>query len=126
MTHNAYRILLIGYMVALLVVTYLWIFKIIQQYLYELRNRLLDIQRANSEGVISLTELALMASNNMDTTSISELDIPEGLINYIESLQSGLSFSPKALFLCYKAIVKEIEPKVIRWEKEILRVKVNC
>ena len=126
MTHETYGILLIGYMVALLVVTYLWMYKIIQQYLYEMKDRLLDIQRSNSDGIISLAELALMASNNIDTTSISELDIPEGLIDYIESLQSRLSFSPKSLFLCYKAIVKEIEPKVIRWEKEILRVKADC
>lgn len=111
--------------VAYLLLTYLWICKIVQQDLYELEDRLLNIQLEVSSGTIALTELALIVNDNGDTLSISTSDIPEGLIPLVKTLQKDFSFSPKHILLCYKTIVKNIEPKLNRWEKEIKKIKKN-
>lgn len=111
--------------IAYLLLTYLWICKIVQQDLYELEDRLMNVQSEVLKGTISLTELALMVNNNIDTSSISDYSLPEGLIPLVRSLQKNFSFSPKHILLCYKTIVKNIEPKLNRWEKEIKRIKKN-
>lgn len=103
-------------LIAYIFVMYLWICKITQQELRDLLQRIVNIQSAMSSGEIFLTELILVASDN---SIASEIDTPEGLISWIESLQKNFSFSLMYQFNCFKVIIKYIDPRITKWEKEL-------
>ena len=111
-----------GCIIAYIFGMYLWQCKIVQQELRDLQFRLKNIQYSISLGIITLPELILLAS---DTSNVSELDTPKGLIEQLESMQKSFSFSLKFQYHCIRNITHNIDPRIRKWEKEIKKLVNN-
>lgn len=118
--------------VAWVVLAYVWMTKIIYQYLIELRKRLETIQEESETGVISLTELILLsklrdsqkrANNNKDDFVNLDNNSPVGLIEQIDCIQYDYSFHIRKQISYYFLIRRLLEPRVLEWEHEINKRK---